>query len=266
MPPPSDARPTGGPDHLTDYERAVCYYTLPRVVHPISYGIVLAYGVCLLEAAGVLIYGIATQSPAFTRGGAIATVAVVLFGVIVFMIRALLNEVRGRRALLQARGVPDAGAAPADTPNPFAHHILLRRPVGGTGNIACAEIGGERTYEIQCDRSGWQVKEGSTGDTFEVRLLKGAGSFSFDRGTPRCVAVFRAGKETARVERRPGLPAARTEISRPAEARRLVVRSLGIYWRGHLVGRVYTLRGWHYLDLDANLFDEGALAYFLTVS
>ena len=46
-------------EHLNDFERAICYYTLPRVARPVTFGLIAAYVLCLAEAFAVFVYGVA---------------------------------------------------------------------------------------------------------------------------------------------------------------------------------------------------------------
>jgi len=46
------------PDTISDYERAVCYYTLPRVTSRVTLALVIAYAVCVFEALGALCIGV----------------------------------------------------------------------------------------------------------------------------------------------------------------------------------------------------------------
>ena len=68
----------------------------------------------VFEASAAVIYGLLWDNPAFAKGGAAALGAIVVFGVVVFTARALLNEVRMRRALAVAQAVPNAIAAIPD--------------------------------------------------------------------------------------------------------------------------------------------------------
>ena len=114
------------PERLSDYERAICYYTLPRISYPVTFGLIVAYAVCLLEAFAAVIYGLLWDHAAFAKGGAAALGAIVVFGVVVFTARALLNEIRMRRALAVARGVPDAVADIKDIPSPGIFCCVIR--------------------------------------------------------------------------------------------------------------------------------------------
>ena len=71
------------PEHLTDYERAICYYTLPKITHPVTFGLLAVYVVCIIEALGVLAYGATTHREGITRAGLLAVGGIVAFGVIV---------------------------------------------------------------------------------------------------------------------------------------------------------------------------------------
>ena len=54
---------------MTPYERAVCYYTLPKVIHPITLGLIWVYALCVIEAVGAFSYGVYTGDMDWTMAG-----------------------------------------------------------------------------------------------------------------------------------------------------------------------------------------------------
>ena len=90
-------------EHLSDYERVVCYHTLPRTSHPLTLGLIVAYAVCLLEAVAAIGVGVYLEKPLWLRTGAACIVGLILFGIVVFTIRAFLSELRSRKALAAAQ-------------------------------------------------------------------------------------------------------------------------------------------------------------------
>ncbi len=257
-------------DHLSDYERAICYYTLPRVTNPVTFGLVVAYFLCVFEAAAALCLGIAIQSEVWTRSGAVALAAIVIFGVIVFMIRALMNEVNRRKALAVAHGVPDAPAETPEAPDPFADHRLIRRPsyVKGSGFV-CTDRKGTVLYTVDTTspHAGWKVTDAQGKEVLRVRTLGGARSFSIDRGSPGRFTVHVDDDEVARIARRFTFAASTMEIDcvRP-DPKKYVVRQQGIYHEKRLVGRIYSLRNYLYLDIEEAELNEAILGLFIATS
>ena len=257
-------------DHLTAYERAVCYYTLPRVTHPITYGIIVAYAVCLFEALGALFIGVFMENEAWTTAGTCALGGIVVLGLVIFTIRALLNEVRRQKTLALARAVPDAPASAVDPdlPNPFGGHLLLKHPLYAPGTLfACTDNDASICYFVNSGpgKGTWNIRTAQDEEACTVRVLAGIRSFSFSPGQPRRLSVYKNGVEIARIVRRYGLFTQEVGIQcETHDPGRYTVRQRGIYCDKALVGRFYFLRGSFYLDLQRPHFNEGLLAHFVT--
>jgi hypothetical protein len=258
------------PDMISDYERAVCYYTLPRVTSPVSLALLVAYAVCLFEALGAMCIGVLFEHRTWTIAGTVAFVLLVVFGIVVFTLRGVLSEARRRRALDAASGVPDAPDAVVESgeeiPNPFHAHVLLRRPAGLPNAVhRVGHATDEPFAEIEPAASGrtW-VLRGPAGD--EWCTAKGQGgvpSFAFGAAIPRTLVLTRGGERIGQVRRTLGLRApgalVRRDASPPAELR---VSLDAVYAGERLVGRIYTLRGAAYLDVEAAHLCEGLVVYF----
>ena len=170
------------PERLSDYERAVCYYTLPRIIHPITFSLVVVYTICLLEALGVLTYGLLWDKDSIARMGAIALAGIVVFGIVAFTLRALTNEVRQRRLLAMAHNAPDTESNAQDVPDPFTDHILLRHPLHNRGDLfPCTDNDGNLAYFVESAGSSpwWRVRDAQDNEVIRVRILATASSFSF---------------------------------------------------------------------------------------
>lgn len=256
--------------HVTDYERAICYYTLPRVTSPMSFGLIVAYGVCFVEAAGALIYGLASGHEIWTRWGMICMGAIVAFGIVTFLGRAFLNEVRERRALAAAQGVPDAAEDLEDTPDPFSNHVLLRHIEHYTGHdFAVTDNRGETQYNVSITHHGrvWNVKDGEDEPLLELRVWKSGRSFLFSSATPRRFTVSRDGEEVAHGQQRFSLRASIVDVQcNGAESLDFTVKDRGIYRGERLVGRIYYLRRHVYLDVEEDSFHHGILGFFITMA
>lgn len=261
-------RLTGGPP-ISPYERAVCYYTLPKVTHPVTLGLIAIYAVCVLEAIAALAYGLYTSNMTWTTAGAYAFAGIVTFGVVAFFVRALLNEVRERKALAEAHRSPMLTPA-EDLPDPFAEHVLLRHPAQAESTLTeCSEAGENVRFRIERApaRRAWHLRTPEGDEVLRVQVLRGVQSFSFSMNRPRRMAVFRGAIEIARIERHGGLGEIRVEINSECLApRQIIVRNRGIYVGGALVGRLYTLRKQDYLDVHRDVLNDALLGYFATLS
>jgi hypothetical protein len=258
------------PDHITEYERAVCYFTLPRVRSPLTFGLILAYGVCLFEAVVFVVYGVVWENDTFLTWGLYGMAGMIAFGLIVFFFRALLDDIRKRKLLAQARATPDADAEGKDLPDPFKDHLLLRRPAHVSSALyACTEDDATIDYIVEAlpEQGLWKLKTPQDEEVCIAKVLKGAGSFLFDQDLPRCIGIYEHGEEVARICRRFSFDAAETTIEPAVEKERLLtVRRKGIYDGDRLVGRLYNLRGSYYLDVERGYLTNPLLAYFVTVS
>jgi len=257
--------------HLSEYERAVCYYTLPKVVHPVSLGLLGAYALCVFEALLAMTYGIVAGNMTFTTVGSYSFAAIVAFGIVVFFVRALVNDIRRRKLLAEAEGAPNpVVAASGDIPNPFAEHLLLRHSLSQRGKLhACGTEDHTLEFIVEHSPGGgvWIVRAADGRELFQVRALAGVRSFSFGRGGPARMAVYRDEVEIASIVRHPGWTENSVEIAgetlRPAQ---VTVRNRGVYVQGKLVGRIYELRGSDYLDVHRSAFNDGLLGYFITLT
>lgn len=254
-------------EHLNPYERAVCYYTLPRITRPLTYGIIVAYAVCLLEAAAAAAYGLVAHKEVWLNAGGACLVGMIVFGMVVFSARTFLNELHQRRAIAQARGVPE----PEDTdlPDPFAGHRLLRHPRNIRGHLyTCTRDDATPQYRVEesVRRRRWKIFEPEGTEVCEVRALSGPRSFSFGSSGPSHLAVYVAGERVAQVDRRVSFVTERTDIHLIApEGRGYRVENRSIYHEDRLVGRIYYLRHSLYLDIEEEHLNPGTLAYYATM-
>lgn len=258
-------------EHLTDFERAICYYALPKMVNPITLGVVVAYAVCLLEAAGALAYGLAAGHDTWTMAGTVSLAALVLFGLVVFTGRALVNEVRRRRLMAAARGVPDALRAVPDIPDPFANHVLLSHPTHHPRrHFECHEEG-ERTH-ILVDRAPggawWRLTTREGAEVCRVKVEQRAQSFALSMGGPGRLSVYKDDKPIALIRHRFSLAAPHVDIESPPDHLPYTrhIHGDSILFEKRRVGRIYRLRGYLYLDIERAVFDEAILGYFATLT
>ncbi len=254
-------------DHLTQYERAVCYYTLPRVTRPLTYGLIVAYTLCVAEALGAVLFGLLSGSRIWTVAGTACLVGMIIFGMVVFTVRTFLNDLRQRRVLAEARNVPDP--VDSDLPDPFAGRLLLCHPRDDQGSyFTCTEEDTGTEYRVRQipgrGRRAWTI-ETSGGETVcQVHLLGGPRSFYFGGSANGNLMVSRDDVELARVTTRGfSLTSDRTDVRllKPQETFYRIQRRC-IYHEDRLVGRIYFVRRSLYLDIELEHFNPGILAYY----
>ena len=254
---------------LTTYERAVCYYTLPRILPPVTVGMITAYAVCLFEAFAALAYGLLWKDTDITLIGVWSLAGIVLLGILAFFFRSLVGEVRRRRLLAEARGLPNPDDDSADLPDPFAEHVLLRCPFSHRGKpLECADSKGHVFYRVQIGQgSDWRILcNAQNQEILRLRVEAGSSSFSLREDTPSRVAMYRGETLIARLRTKFsfGEPTAVLECFEPDE-REYLIRAHGIYRDHVLVGRFYDLRGYLYIDVHQSACEEAVLGVFATM-
>ena len=260
---------TKADEHLSDYERAVCYHTLPRVNHPLTLGLIVAYAVCLVEAVGAVAIGYYLERPWWLKVGGVSLITLIFFGLIVFTVRAFLNELRRSKALAEAHGVPDAGESAHDLPDPFEDHVLLHHPshTRGAGfkltdNCDTSEF----EVKVASNHASWTITRLTDQCVLNVDTLEGGRSFRFGLNLPALLRATRNGLETARVRRLFSFNETKIDIEvLHPEPYLIQLRNQGFFVEQRLVGRVYFLRGSFYVDIERAHFNDGVLAYFVSV-
>ncbi len=256
-------------ERLSDYERAICYYTLPRITHPVTLGLLLAYAFVLLEAVLFLAWGAWMESISWTMAGVVAVSAAVVLGIVAFTVRSILNEVRKRKALATAEGVPDPRLSDHDLmPDPFGHHVLLRRPRNARGTrFECTDREGAVQYTVERPTPRtWRV-ERADAPPLDMVADQRALSFMLEHHrAPAHVRVEEAGAPVAEIQLRYSLTKPTfTIFCHGADDHTHEVRRRSIYKGDRLVGRVYYLRQFLYLDVERAAFHPGVLAYFVAI-
>jgi len=256
------------PEPLSDYERAMIYHTLPRLVHPVTFGLVIAYALCLAEAIAVLAFGLFSESLLLARFGSYAVFAIIALGIILFLARALANDVRTRRLLADARLVPEADT-PKDWPDPFEDHILLRHGGWNPGDLfPITDNEGNILYFVETDPQQplYRVKDPHDNELLRVQVLAGSASFLIGGPDPCQVAVYRNETLVARIGRKLDFatPTYRIECLLPAP-RKFRVRQGAVYAANKVVGRFYHLRQAIYLDIRKDAFNDGILGWFVAL-
>ncbi len=256
-------------NHLSPYERAVAYYALPRVTSRVTLALIIAYCLCLAEVLAAITYGLLTHKEGWTRASLIGLAILIAFGIIIFLCRAFLNDVRKRRLLEAARDAPELPEEPSDTPDPFQKHVLLRRPMRLIDNVLgiSDDLGG-RAYTVQRDKSGrsWEVRGADGSEPLTVRQLRRSISFSFEARSTSWIAVYRGDEKIAEAKRRFSLMESSVVITAYApEGPEIVARASGLYQNEILVGRTYQVRQHIYLDIREESLTDGLLGFFIAM-
>jgi len=243
---------------IREYERVVCYYTLPKMISPVTVGLIAAYALCVLESAAALAYGTYIQDRTWTLAGLYSLVGILVFGMIAFTIRAWRTDWRIRMALAVARNAPDP-AEEEDVPDPFENHMLLSRPFRtAEDKFGCVDRNGGISYYVEIRRPNvhWRVKDAQDLALLDVRAVHGPGQ----------LRVYAGKEHRASIERRMTLRgvAARVDLVGP-EPRHYLITNGCIYDSGRMAGRIYRLRRRIYLDVEQAHFNDGLLAYLATV-
>ncbi len=257
-------------DHLSDYERAVCYHNLPRTRNALTMGIIIAYGVCLAEALAAICIGVYFDKPTWLQLGAAAFVGLILFGIVVFTARAFLSELRARKLLAAAHCVPDARESAQDFPDPFEFHVLLRHPAHARGTLYSLTDNHDTSgYEVETapNHKWWNVTDVQSGEVIRVVAAEGGTSFRIGGALPSKAEVYRGDTLVATLRRPLTFGDLEVEIEAVKPAPMVVqLRNKGLLVDNRLVGRVYNLRGSCYLDMDKRFFNDGVLAYYVTMA
>jgi hypothetical protein len=260
--------PDPAPERLTDFERAVCYYTLPTTISPVTTGLVLIYAIVLLEAIGALTYGLLADNTTYTLAGAWSFGIMIVFGLVVFTLRSLLSEVRRRRTLAIARAMPNSGEMDDSIPDPFARHTLLRIAISReNGPILCTDNDGKLHYTIEHESPGaWFTVKNTEGiEHLRINIRKSASSFSFlEDNTPSHADVYIGAELVGSIQRAFSLkvPVFAVTTIWPVQ-RKYALRGDGIYRDRRLVGRVFRIRRYVYLDIHEDQYCEAILALFI---
>lgn len=265
--PSRETPPDAAADRLTDYERAVCYYALPKVVHPVTFGLLVAYAVCVLETIGLMAYGAMSGRERLLHWGVGLFAGMVVFGIVIFVARAVMNDVRERRLLRSAHRAPQSAALGAgDLPDPFAGHVLWCYAPGAK---EVTDNAGRPVFMVERERLGRVFKLTRPTDTqiVEIDVRRWGRSFFYEEETPHRVVVRRGDREMARIRKRFSFTASKAEI-RDMEGENRVIWAIdgGLYKHDTLIGRVYHVRRRAYLDVEESALTDGILGYFIAMA
>lgn len=257
-------------EHLTDYERAIYYYSLPRVMQPVPVGVLVIYAFVFLLTFVAMAYGVAIQSMEWVQGGGIALGICIVAGIGTYLSRDFIHELRERTAQAKARSIPDADSQFDEIPDPFGDHLLLRYPIrDGGAERTIYNNKGQVVYVADIDREGktLTVKDHQGQEVLSATLDTKQVSFSFETGSsPSRILVEANGEPVGKVQRQSNFGPAHVSIECGSEEPDLYdFRGGGLYSGESLVGRIYEVRQHHYLDVHKNHLRDAILSFFITI-
>lgn len=256
-------------EHLTDYERAIYYYSLPRVTSSVPVGVLVIYALVVLQTFVAMAYGAASEKTIWLQGGGIALGICIAAGIGTYLFREFIHEFRERAAQAKARTIPDADSKFDDIPDPFGDHLLLRYPVRHAGNeLTVYNNHGQPVYTAELDSTGkkLRVRDHEGEEVFSATLDTSQVSFSFETGSPSRIEVEAGGETVGKVERKSNFGPANVRIECGSGTPDVYdFRSGGIYQGEALVGRIYEVRQHHYLDIHKQHFRDAILSFFITI-
>lgn len=254
---------------LNPYERAACYYTLPRIAPPLSARFVFIFGGLLGLLLVILCVVAVFGSSAATYAMVLVVVVTAMASIFAAMLQTLVNEIRTRRVLYEASTAPQTRTQDDTLPDPFATHVLLRHPGNMGGKLStCTSADHDLEYVLDNarSRSHWEVRTPANKPVLMVQASGGAGSFAFVSGQAGRFVVLVGEKEVARIKDGGSLLQPQVDIVclSPSE-RTYAIRNGGIFLGERLVGRVYYVHDAHHLDIEREHLNEGILGYFVSL-
>lgn len=251
-------------DFLSDYERAVCYFTLPRLVYHISPICVFFYFICVLLAFTLTFWGLALGNQQLSYAGTFALIIITLLGFIMFTGRALLNELRWRKCLAEAHGSPSEETL--DLPDPFENHELYLIPLKEKENVLfpCTNRVGEIQYFVDGKKQGWIVKDLFEKEVCTITAKRSWFSIAFTSKAPKVIFAFKDNKKIATIKPKFSFFGSASLITLFENGKETYwILQSGIFHNGELVGRIYQVRQYVYLDIKKEHFNLGLLTYFI---
>lgn len=260
----AEAAPKTG-ERLSEYERAVCYYALPRTTSPLTFGLVIAYAVVLLEAILFLGWAVWQENERLLPWAVAAVVGAILLGVVAFLIRAILNDVRQRRLLTAAQHAP-AVETDLKAPSLLARHRLYAMPARAKAPFIISDADDAPMFAVERTGFGYDLVPVDGSKALHLDIRRRSTGFTLSRGTPARIRVRRDEDTLAEVRSRPTLGMPRVAIQCMKSGEAIVAKGSALYRGDRLVGRVYHLRSTAYLDIEEEACHEGVLAFFVAMA
>lgn len=254
-------------DCISDYERAVCYFTLPRLIFHLNPILLFIYFVSVIVAFLITFMGLIWANSYLSYGGTIALAIIILYGIIAITGRTLLNELRWRKYLAEAHG--STSQVSLDLPDPFEDHELYIVPLKDkqTTLYPCVNREGEILYFIEEKEKGrqWIVKDSLEKEVYTIRAKHVWFSIVFTSKAPLILKVYHNDKLVAQVKPRFSFfgSAYLVTLFEPKITAYWVLQS-GIFLQRELVGRIYQVRKNLYLDVQKPHFNLGILSLLIS--
>jgi hypothetical protein len=255
---------------LSDFERAIAYFTLPGIREPLPAWVYALFIGALAVFLAVFAGGVRAESDAATMTGGIGLAVTTLAALAVFFGHAIRAEIREREALAEAAHMPNAESGFEASLDPFADHRLFGRPRNKRADdTAIWDRKGNVVMHLRLDveKAGWRVLDAQEQDDFQIRVEKGSISFSVEGGAPKSAEAVRGGGVVARVTREWtwGRDRVRAELV-GSESEIYKIEHGEIQYDGDIVGRIYYIKRSCYLDVTKSHVNEAILTYFLALT
>jgi len=252
-------------DFLSDYERAVCYFTLPKLVYHISPISIFFYFICVLFAFTLTFWGLVLGNSQLSYIGTFTLIVITLLGFIMFTGRALVSEFRWRKCLAEAHSSTTEESL--DLPDPFENHELYLIPSKEKGNVLfpCVNRAGEIQYFIEEKKQGWIVKDSLEKEICIIKAKRNWFSISFTSRAPKTISVFKDNKKIATIKPKFSFFGSAFIVTLFENGKETYwILQSGIFHKGELIGRIYQVRQYLYLDIKKEHFNIGLLTFFIT--
>lgn len=252
-------------DFLSDYERAVCYFTLPKLVYHISPISIFIYIICVIFAFSLTFWGLILGNQQLSYVGTFILIVITLSGFILFTGRTLVSELRWRKCLAEAHG--SASEETLDLPDPFENHELYLIPVKEKEGMLfpCVNRAGEIQYFIEKKNHVWIVKDALEKEVCTIFRKRSWFSITFTSKAPKIINIHRNDKRIANIKPRFSLFSSVYVITLFENGNETYqILQSGIFHYGELVGRIYQVRHNLYLDIKRDHFNLGLLSFFIS--
>ncbi len=252
-------------DFLSDYERAVCYFTLPKLVYHISPISVFFYFICVIFAFALTFWGLALGNQLLAYAGTFALIIITLFGFIIFIGRALISELRWRKCLAEAHGSPSQEIL--DLPDPFESHELYLIPLKEKKSVLfpCANRDGKIHYFVEEKERGWTVKDPFEKEVCTITAKRSWFSIALTSKAPKVIYVLKDKNKIATIKPKFSFFDSTSLITLFENGKETYwILQSGIFHKGELIGRIYQVRQYLYLDIKKEHFNLGVLSFFIT--
>ncbi|GEM_PF-1226733 len=257
-------------DFITDYERAMCYFTFPKISYIISPGVVFLYTLLIILSFSILFVGIAYDNLTIANLGGILAIIVAAGGVLVLVGRTVVYEYRWRKYLEGANNIPQQIAS--ELPDPFQNHTLICISVETRDSnlFPCIDRSGEVIFfveEVEKDRK-WIIK---SPQDIEIAKIEGKSSlftFVISYKLPLKLRVYEGENLSYLVKPKWSLFNINFIVSDYKQTPNVhyIILDTGIFLNKKLIGRFYQLRKFFYLDVEQPHFNLGLLALLIYLS